>query len=716
MSSKTMQNSNLLSKESSPYLLQHANNPVHWHAWNADSLLLAKQSSKPVLLSIGYSACHWCHVMAHESFEDIDTAELMNELFINIKVDKEERPDLDKIYQNAHSLLTERPGGWPLTVFLTPDTQMPIFAGTYFPKQAKHGLPAFQSLLHQISEIWQTRQTDIQQQSRSLQSTYQRMYEVSKPVDTDFNYAVIDIARNQVEKQFDPVNGGFSGAPKFPHPSIIEFAIKHWNHTRKNHQGDPRILHCALYTLEKMANGGIFDHLGGGFCRYSTDELWMIPHFEKMLYDNGPLLSLYSQAWKINSDLLFFDAASTTANWVMREMQSTEGGYYSAQDADSEGHEGKFFVWSQQEINSTLKQASQNNDVTSEAIELFKKRFGLNVSENFEGLWHLHGYVSETKLASKHNINSEALHRQLQQIRQILFQQREHRIHPDTDRKILCAWNGLMIHGMALAGRLLQKPQYTESAKRAAYYLKNHCWKNNQLFANVKDGKASLNAYLDDYAFLIYGLLELLQSQWDNELYNWTLQLADKLLTDFEDTDYGGFYFTSHQHEDLIQRLKSFSDDAIPAGNALAALALNRLGYLSGKPHYIDAAKNCLKSAWTTINQAPISHCALLNALSEYLTPPNILIIRSPATGQASSIIDNEKNWQQLTQQYYLPGTLVYTIPNDQTPHPSLADKGPGENNSQIAYPCDGFLCHQPIKSLPELKTYIENNSYRVLE
>ena len=300
---------NLLGNESSPYLLQHAHNPVHWMAWNENSLALAKHLDKPVLLSIGYSACHWCHVMAHESFEDQETADIMNQLFINIKVDKEERPDLDKIYQNAHSLLTERPGGWPLTVFLTPDTQMPIFAGTYFPKEAKHGLPAFKTLLQHISEIWQTRQFDVQQQSSSLQATYQRIYETSKPVDTDFNRAVIDIARNQIEKQFDSKDGGFSGAPKFPHPAILEFALKHWSYTKKSDQADPRILHCAIFTLEKMADGGIFDHLGGGFCRYSTDKSWMIPHFEKMLYDNGPLLSLYSQAWKINSNLLFFDAA-----------------------------------------------------------------------------------------------------------------------------------------------------------------------------------------------------------------------------------------------------------------------------------------------------------------------------------------------------------------------------------------------------------------------
>ena len=698
---------NFLSQESSPYLLQHANNPVHWMPWNTTSLSLAKQQNKPILLSIGYSACHWCHVMAHESFEDQETAEVMNKLFINIKVDKEERPDLDKIYQNAHSLLTERPGGWPLTVFLTPDTQMPIFAGTYFPNEAKHGLPAFKALLQQISEIWQTRQPDIQQQSNALQSTYQRIYDASKPENNDFNRAVIDIARNQIEKQFDSKNGGFSGAPKFPHPAILEFAISHWCNTKNLNRPDPRILHCAIFTLEKMANGGIFDHLGGGFCRYSTDESWMIPHFEKMLYDNGPLLSLYSQAWKINSNLLFFDAACETANWVIREMQSPDGGYYSAQDADSEGIEGKFFAWPKDEIDSLLDAAAtEDNVIKPQSIELFKARFGLNLEANFEDLWHLHGYVAESAIASNNQLDEKNLHQQFHLIRHFLFAHRETRIHPDTDTKILCAWNGLMIHGMSLAGRLLAKSEYTESAIQAAYFLKKHCWKDDHLFASAKEGKASLNAYLDDYAFLIYGLLELLQNQWHEELYSWALQLADKLLSDFEDTDYGGFYFTSHNHEALIQRLKSFSDDAIPAGNAIAAFVLNRLGYLAGRQHYIDAAKRCLQSAWTSINNAPISHSALLNALNDYLTPPNILIIRSVTTAK--------NNWAALTQQYYLPATLVYTIPAEQTTHPSLAAKVAGDTS--LAYPCNGMQCQKTIDNEADLHLYLRNNSYRVLE
>jgi len=706
MPTKNTSTNNLLSQETSPYLLQHASNPVHWMSWSNKSLTLATQQDKPILLSVGYSACHWCHVMAHESFEDPETADMMNELFINIKVDKEERPDLDKIYQNAHSLLTERPGGWPLTVFLAPDTNMPIFAGTYFPKEAKHGLPAFKNLLQQISDIWQSRKFDIQQQSNALQSTYQRIYDASKPTNDDFNHSVIDIARNQIEKQFDRKNGGFSGAPKFPHPAIVDFALKHWGHTKKNNHPDLRILHCAIFTLEKMANGGIFDHLGGGFCRYSTDELWMVPHFEKMLYDNGPLLSLYTQAWKINSNALFFDTASETANWVIREMQSTEGGYYSAQDADSEGSEGKFFVWEKEEINSLLIEAAQDKEVTAEAIDIFKTRFGLNLSENFEGLWHLHGYVQQSTLADKYKLDEKELHKQLQSIRQYLFKARETRIHPDTDTKVLCAWNGLMIHGMSLAGRLLEKPEYTKSAVQAAYFLKDKCWLDNQLFANYKNGKATLNAYLDDYAFLIYGLLELLQSQWDNELYNWALELADKLLSDFEDSDYGGFYFTSHNHESLIQRIKNFSDDAIPAGNAIAAYALNRLGYLSVNQNYIDAAERCLKSAWNSINHAPVSHCALLNALNEFLNPPNILIIRT--------VGEDEKTWGQLAQQYYLPTTLVYNIPSNQKLHASLKEKAAG--NTSRAYPCSGFQCHEPIENKTELQNHLRNNSYRVLE
>ncbi|MBE9567596.1 MAG: thioredoxin domain-containing protein, partial [Proteobacteria bacterium] len=599
----------------------------------------------------------------------------------------------------------------PLTVFLTPDTHMPIFAGTYFPKEEKHGLPAFKFLLQQIADIWQTRKADIQQQSGALQSTYQRIYQATRPEVAQLDHIAIDVARNQIEKQFDSRNGGFSGAPKFPHPSILEFSLQHWAHTRHsppdNPQTDQQILHCASFTLSKMANGGIFDHLGGGFCRYSTDELWMIPHFEKMLYDNGPLLSLYSKFWQLGADSLFFDTASETANWIMREMQSPQGGYYASQDADSEGHEGTFFVWSKKEINSALDSiVSEDDSIDAQAVTIFRKRFGLNLNENFVGRWHLHGYIAETTLAEKSQLDGDDLHEQLKNIRQRLFKYREQRTHPDTDHKILCAWNGLMIHGMAIASRALDKPTYRESAKQAAYFLKNNCWLDGHLFAGYKDGRSALGAYLDDYAFLIYGLLELLQSQWDEELYDWTLALADSLLLNFEDTEHGGFFFTSHSHENLIQRLKSFSDDAIPSGNAIAAFALNRLGYLSGRQQYIAAAERCIRSAWSAINQAPISHCALLNSLYELLTPPDLLIMRPTS--------EDSEHWASLSHRYFLPSTMVFCIPAESTLHPTLSEKV--ATDSSIAYPCTGALCHTTLKSEEEVKEYLQNNSYRVLE
>ena len=365
----TLTTMNKLSSQTSPYLLQHADNPVHWMPWGEEALQLAREQDKPILLSIGYSACHWCHVMAHESFEDDDTAEVMNRLFVNIKVDREERPDLDRIYQGAHSILTNLPGGWPLTVFLSPDDHMPIFAGTYFPNRPRHGLPSFVQLMENIAQVYQTHRDEIRRQSDSLHEVYQRIASQDQTPATELSSIPLDVARNQIEQQFDSRYGGYSGAPKFPHPAIIERALKHWAHTGKSGNSDSRILHTALFTLEKMCSGGLFDHLGGGFCRYSTDEQWMIPHFEKMLYDNGQLLGLCVQAWRISNEVLFHDAAVETADWVIREMQAEAGGYYSALDADSEGVEGKFYVWEPAVVESTLEPQS---------YAVLAKRFGLD--------------------------------------------------------------------------------------------------------------------------------------------------------------------------------------------------------------------------------------------------------------------------------------------------------------------------------------------------
>ena len=671
---------NTLSTQTSPYLLQHANNPVHWMPWSDEALQLASSQDKTILLSIGYSACHWCHVMAHESFEDKATAEVMNRLFINIKVDREERPDLDKIYQNAHSLLTNRPGGWPLTVFLTPNDHMPFFAGTYFPKTPMHGLPAFTELLENIAQVYATRKHDIEQQSASLRDVFER---IASEDDAPAEHLVslpLDVARNQIEQQFDSRFGGYSAAPKFPHPAIIQRALKHWARTDETGNPDTRILHTALFSLERMASGGLFDHVGGGFCRYSTDEQWMIPHFEKMLYDNGPLLWLNTQAWCISAETVYKDTAVETADWVIREMQSGHCGYYSALDADSEGVEGKFYVWTPENLAAQLEDSD---------YQLTVRRFGLDRPANFEDSWHLHACRSYEELAQQSGLSEADVRLRLQSARKKLFESREQRTHPGLDDKILTSWNGLMIRGMAYAGRQLGKPAYIESAARAADYIQGSLWRNNRLLATAKSGHAHLNAYLDDYAFIISGLIELLQSKWESKWLTWSQQLADVLIEQFEDKNHGGFYFTSHDHEQLIQRSKVFSDDAIPAGNGIAAESLLVLGYLLAEPRYIEAAERCLKAAWSSINQAAISHCSLLEALDLHLDPPRIIILR----GAAAELED----WQHEATGAFMPHCFIFAIPEDDALPPSLAEKTMSDHIQ--AYVCEGPHCAPPIDS-----------------
>jgi len=687
---------NRLATQTSPYLLQHASNPVDWQPWDETSLRQAREQNRPILLSIGYSACHWCHVMAHESFEDAATAALMNEHFVNIKVDREERPDLDKIYQNAHAMLAQRPGGWPLTAFLTPDDHMPIFIGTYFPKQPGHGLPSFAQLLENIAAVYAGRRADIDRQSEALRDAYRRISDQQQTATGKPDALPLDVARNQIEKQFDSRNGGFSGAPKFPHPAIIERALRHWASTAANSRPDSRILHTALFSLERMASGGLFDHLGGGFCRYSTDELWMIPHFEKMLYDNGPLLALNAQAWCISGQVEYLDAATETADWVLREMQSDQGGYYSSLDADSEGLEGKFYVWSTAEIRQVLP---------ADQYPLFERRFGLDRPSNFEDHWHLHAYENYASLARAFDTDDDSIRQQLIQSRKQLFDVRERRVHPGLDDKILTSWNALMIRGMAVAGRLLGKPEYLASAQRAARFVHEHMWANQRLLAACKEhGAAHLNAYLDDYACLLCALLELLQSRWDSGLLDWAIDIADVLIEQFEDSDHGGFYFTSHDHEQLIQRTRSFEDDATPSGNGLAALGLQRLGYLLAQPRYLVAAERCLQAAWPSLNQAPISHCSLLDALEEYLNPPQLIILRGSS--------DALQSWQDELTGRYLPSTLVFAVPADAVLDPALVDKKPV--GLVCAYPCQGTRCSPPITGAEGCRDLLESASRRI--
>ncbi len=461
----------------SPYLQQHADNPVEWHPWDKLSLQKARSEGKPILLSIGYSACHWCHVMAHESFENKATAAVMNELFVNIKVDREERPDLDKIYQSAHQMLAQRPGGWPLTVFLTPDDHTPFFAGTYFPDKARHGLPPFVDILKNIASAYHSQRSEIDKQNRALLNAFKQLNPQAETGNRNLNRKPLKDARQQLEQSFDENHGGFGPAPKFPHPTNINRLLRHWAMSSTHGDPDQRSLYLAEHTLSRMALGGINDQLGGGFCRYCVDEQWMIPHFEKMLYDNGPLLGLYAEMWQVSGKDLFKQTAEETAEWVIREMQSPQGGYYSTLDADSEGEEGRYYVWQPDEVKQLLSEDEYLH---------FSRYYGLDREANFEGAWHLHNFVSTAVLNEQLGSSGSEAQALLASAKTKLNQTRQQRIRPGRDEKILTAWNALMIKGMARAGRLLNKPEQIKSAELALAFIRREMWHDGRLFASHK--------------------------------------------------------------------------------------------------------------------------------------------------------------------------------------------------------------------------------------
>ena len=665
---------NHLRHETSPYLLQHANNPVDWYPWGPEALEKARRENKPILLSIGYSACHWCHVMAHESFEDTDTAQVMNELFVNIKVDREERPDLDKIYQTAHSLLAQRSGGWPLTMFLTPKEQIPFFGGTYFPKEPKHGLPAFTDMCKRILEFYQQNKDDIKKQNQTLMNFMGSMNKPESENSDGLSAMPLDVARQQLEKQYDDTHGGFGSAPKFPHPTSLERLLRHWASTRDGGQPDHQALNMVQHSMNRMALGGVFDQIDGGFCRYSVDDLWMIPHFEKMLYDSGPLLSLYSELWAATDEALYQRVVENTADWILREMQSPEGGYYSSLDADSEGTEGKFYVWDQQELKSIL---------SAQEYRAAAQRFGFDREANFEGQWHAHIYPDSSSDEDP----------DLQPAIGKLFAKREKRIRPGRDEKILVSWNALMIKGMALASRTFENESYQLSAEQALQFIQTHMWQDQRLFATYKDGRAHHNAYLDDYVFLIDAILELLQVRWKTKDLEFAIQLADIVLEHFPDPT-GGFFFTADDHETLIQRPKTLSDDAMPSGNAIAAKVFGRLGHLLGENRYLEAAENTLKAAWGPIQQNPYGHTGLCLALEETLYPVEIIIVR---------VDEDFQTWQREANKHYAPRRLCFFIPNEQKDLPrALAEKIPQDNS--IAYICKGTECLPPVTTLEDFR------------
>jgi uncharacterized protein YyaL (SSP411 family) len=678
---------NALAGETSPYLLQHARNPVNWYPWCQEALQKARREDKPILLSIGYSACHWCHVMAHESFEDDETARVMNELFVNVKVDREERPDLDKIYQLAHQLLTRRGGGWPLTMFLTSDDLTPFFGGTYFPVEPRFGMPAFKDILVRVAQLHREHRDDIKRQNASLQAALKSIEpkpESQGPITRD----PLDSARARIEHEFDPRHGGFGSAPKFPHPTNIERLLRDYAAGALSGRADDKALHMATYTLTRMALGGVYDQLGGGFCRYSVDEQWMIPHFEKMLYDNGPLLALCAQAWQATCEPLFQRVARETGEWVLREMQAPEGGYYSTLDADSEGEEGKYYTWTRQEVQALLSE---------DEYRVAAARYGLDGPANFESrFWHLHVYRNVAAIARELGMDQARADALLLAARRKLFEAREGRVRPDRDEKVLTAWNGLMIKGMATAGRILGEPRFVASADAALGFVRETLWRDGRLLAAYKDGRAHLAAYLDDHAYLIDGILALLETRWRDEDLRWAVDLAEVLLRHFQDREDGGFYFTADDHETLMHRPKPMMDDALPAGNGVGAYILGRLGHLLGETRYLEAAERTIRAAWPMLTQVPHAHTALLLAVEEYLDPPQTIILRG--SGEALG------TWREHCQRHYAPRRLTLAIPTSAHELPgALAERPPcGE---ATAYVCQGFTCGPPLTELEALET-----------
>ncbi len=676
---------NRLAQETSPYLRQHAENPVDWHPWGAEAIALARELDRPILLSIGYSACHWCHVMAHESFEDEATAALMNQLFVNVKVDREERPDLDKVYQLAHQLLAQRGGGWPLTMFLAPDDLTPFYGGTYFPNRPRYGMPAFTELLERVAAYYRDEREGVRTRNAALRGVLDDLQPPAAQAGHAVSAEPLARARRRLEASFDDRFGGFGPAPKFPHATSIEFLLRTWRATTSGPATDVKALTMATLTLRRMVEGGLFDQLGGGFSRYSVDPYWMIPHFEKMLYDNGPLLALCAEAAVATGDALLRDAAAATANWALDEMRAPGGGFFSALDADSEGHEGRFYVWQRNDVESLLEPAE---------YRVLARRYGLDREPNFEGAWHLHSSVAMDRVAGELFLTQSQAGAFLDSARAKLLAARAGRVRPGLDDKILTSWNALMIRGLAIAGRLLDAPQPVEAALGALDFLQGHSWHGGQLFASWKGGAARFPAYLDDHAFLLDALLEALQSRFRAKDLQFACEIADILLERFADRERGGFWFTAEGEDPPLHRPKSYADDAMTSGNGVAAKALARLGWLTGQTRYLDASEATIRAGFPSLSHAPEAHAAMLVALEEYLDPVEIIVIRGAAPDMAP--------WQAVLARDYAPRRMVIAIPSETSGLPeALVSKRPRDR--AVAYVCRGPVCSEPVSSLEAL-------------
>lgn len=684
---------NQLQFESSPYLRQHAANPVDWYPWCNEALNLADELDRPILLSIGYSTCHWCHVMAKECFEDDKVAQLMNEHFVNIKVDREERPDLDQIYQSAHGLLTQRSGGWPLTVFLNPKSRVPFFAGTYFPKASRFGLPGFPEVLQQVSRAYAQNKDRLEEFDAKL---LEALSESDRSQDTESKRSFDDMCsrcRDILVANYDAQGGGFGTAPKFPQPMSLSWLLKHWYDSRNRGRADSEALDVVIDTLTRMGRGGIFDHLGGGFFRYSTDRSWTIPHFEKMLYDNALLLGVYADAYALTGDQLFEEVLSETANWVLDELRTPDGGFFSAIDADSEGEEGKYYAWRRNEVKRAL---------TDEEYLVVETLYGLDKPTNFETRWHLHRTDAWRAVVHRLSMDPEHAYRTRQSARAKLRALRAERIPPVTDTKVLTSWNGLTIGGLAKASRSLNMPDLVNMAQATADFLRHNCFDGHRLNAVWCDGKAKLNGYLDDYAHLLNGLLDLVAVSWRHVDVEMAKALADSLINWFYDSDDGGFWFTAHDHEDLIYRAKPSTDGATPSGNGAACLALIRLADLSGQTEYLEPVERTLEWAGGFVGRNEAMYPTLVQCMNRMVKPHNHILMRGPR--------DLLSAWLTVVHSDFHPDLETWAIPHEDSKFlPEYLPKLiPAEERERVtAYICEDFVCSAPINDLDEFQATV---------
>ncbi len=673
---------NRLINETSPYLLQHAYNPVEWFAWNDEAFAKAKAEDKPIMISIGYSACHWCHVMEHESFEDEATAAIMNEHFVNIKIDLEERPDVDQIYMTFVQMTTGQ-GGYPLNVFLTPD-KLPFFGGTYFPPVNRYNMPAFQQILLSIAEAFQKRREDLLHSAHEILGEMRRV-NLAEMSAGALSLDQLDSAFLSFTRTFDAVNGGFGGAPKFPPPMSLEFLLRYYFRTN-----DENALEMVKKTCTEMAHGGIYDQLGGGFHRYTVDAIWLTPHFEKMLYDNAQLARIYLHLFQITNDEFYKHIATATLEYVKREMLDAHGGFYTAQDADSEGVEGKFFVWTPPEIAEILGE---------DDARIFNFYYDATEDGNFEEKNILNVRNSLEISAARLKISEDKLQEILERGRNLLFKEREKRIKPFRDEKVLTAWNGLMLATFAEAAAILDSKDYLEIAVRNADFILNNLQKDGYLLRSWKNGEAKLNAYLEDYANFADGLIELFQVSGAMKYLTEAKRLANLMITEFWDEDAGGFYFTANNHEELLIRSKDFYDNATPSGNSAAADVLLKLAKLTGDEKYERFAVTLLRLVAPQIRRFPNAFGRVLSAMEFHLSPVKEIVI----VGEKNNGLEKEV-WKN-----YLPNKVVVLAGENQIDAkliPLLENRKPIDGKT-TAYVCENFVCQKPIFSIEELKKQI---------